>query len=124
VVGRVVAPFAGVSSGIGEIDEIVAADRAASREIDGVKETLAARLQAERARLDEEHAAGLRAARQRADDEAARLEREGQARLDTRRRARAAEREAVRARAAAALPEAIAAYVAIVKGEGSGGGAA
>jgi hypothetical protein len=98
-----------------EIDDIVAADRSASREIDGVRESLAGRVQAERDRLAREQAEALAAAERQVEAEASRLEREGRARIETRRAARAGARAAVAARTAAAVPHAIEAYVAILK---------
>jgi hypothetical protein len=101
-----------------EIEAIVVADRAAQREIDAVKSRLADRLRSERERLDEARAARRSADQARIEAEALALERDGRERADARRKARAAVRDTRRARAAAALPAAIAAYLAVVGGGG------
>ncbi|HEY7174700.1 MAG TPA: hypothetical protein VH442_07275 [Micromonosporaceae bacterium] len=101
-----------------DLDAIVAADHAAAREIDAVTAQLAARLQSERERLNQERAARAQAAQARVDDALQAIEHEGEARVRMRRANRAADREARRAHAAAAVAPAVAAYVAIVGGSG------
>lgn len=97
-----------------EIEAIVAADRAARREIDAVAAQLAARVRAERERLQEARLAQLSAVQACIEQDASALEREARLRVEARRLARAAAREARRERAASAREAAIAAYVAIL----------
>src|SRR5690242_13999018 len=68
-----------------DIDAIVAADRAAQREIEAVKARLDERVRLERERLDRQRAASQVAAAARVEAEAAVLERESRARLERRR---------------------------------------
>ena len=103
-----------------EIDAIVAADRAAQREIEAVTARLDERVRLERERLDHERAAERAAAEARVEAEAAALERDSRARTERRRADRVAARDARRTRGAAAIPAAVAAYVAIVGGRERG----
>jgi len=100
-----------------DIASIVAADRAAQRELDALSVRLAS---AARASIDQEareRAAAEAAARSQLDAEAAALRREGDARLTAARASRAAERDRRRECAAAVVEQAVSAYVAIVRGK-------
>ena len=101
-----------------EVEAIVKADRAAQRELDAVGVRLAARAREEADRQARERAAAETAARERMDAEAAALKREGDARLAAARAARLAHRNERRMRAAASFEPAVAAYLAIVNGNG------
>jgi regulator of protease activity HflC (stomatin/prohibitin superfamily) len=114
-VGRVVALFRCMTP---DVEAIVSADRAVQREIEAVKTRFAERLRAERERLDRVRSAEQSATQARIDAEAAALEREGHARADARSSARATLRDERRARAQAAVRDAVATYVAIVTGGG------
>ena len=99
-----------------DVQAIVAADRASGREIDELTRRLAAHLEAERTRLEQAREAQRAAARAHVEADAAVLERDGRACVEARRAARAQSREVRRAQAASAVPAAVAAYVAIVRG--------
>ena len=112
-VGRGVAQLDGVTP---DIEIIVAADRAAQREIDAVQSRLKEQQRVGRERVEQDRAARASAAHARAEAAAVALEREGRARTMARRTAREAAREARRKRAEAARAAAVDAYVAIVGG--------
>jgi hypothetical protein len=103
------------------LQAVVAADRSACRDVDAAEARLLAAEAAERGRIAQASAAAADAALARLDAEVAAIEADGRARGEARRAARDAARAARRRLADAALPDAVAAYVAIVRGAMGGG---
>jgi hypothetical protein len=104
-----------------DLDAIVAADVAARRDVDGLKQTLAEREAAERARQRAGREASAAEARARLEADVAAIQAEGRAALDARRAAKALVRAERLARADKATAAAVASYVRIVRGAATRG---
>jgi hypothetical protein len=100
-----------------DLDDIVAADAVAGRDVARATQRLADREQAERGRLKDTQDAAAAAARSKLDADLLAVESEGGAAVESRRRARAALRERRRELAVRATASAVADYVRIVRGE-------
>ena len=107
-----------------DLQAIVDADRAARREVETARQRLAARIQAERDRLQVEHAQAGAAARARLDATIGTIATDTSARVEAHRAARAAFRERRKARADAVAPAAINEYVSLIRGDRQTRGAA
>lgn len=104
-----------------ELQAIIAADLATRRDIEAVTQRLAARHEAERARLEAARDAAAAEGRARLEADLRAAESEGRARIEARRAASAALRARRRRLADAATASAIAAYVRVLRGHGGGG---
>ena len=104
-----------------DLQSIVAADLAARRDLEDVKQRLAARHENERARLQAARAAAGAAARARLDADVRAVEEDGRTGIEKRRAARAALRARRRELAGTVEAAAIAAYVRILRGDAGHG---
>jgi hypothetical protein len=101
-----------------DLRSIVAADLAARRDLEALKERLAARHEAERARLQAVRDAAGAVAAARLESQLQAVDAEGRVAINARRTARAARGARRRERADGATASAIAAYVEVLREEG------
>jgi len=104
-----------------DLQSIVAADLAARRDLEDVKQRLTARHETERARLQAARAAAGAAVRARLDAEVRAVEEDARTGIENRRAVRATLRARRREVAGTAEAAAIAAYVRILRGDAGDG---